>query len=76
LYCGKITGIIYRMMGKKRRRNLRNPATRNSGRQSIGGAISPEDRDELDAEFDAVDIDDVVRQARNGRIDVAELDAR
>jgi hypothetical protein len=37
--------------------------------------MSPDDRDALDAEFDAVDIDDVVRQARNGHVDIAELDA-
>jgi hypothetical protein len=52
-----------------------NPAGRIARRQSIAGGVSPEDRDELDSEFDAVDIDDVVRQARNGRIDIAELDA-
>ena len=34
-----------------------------------------DDREEVDSDFDAVDIDDVVRQARHGRVNIAELDA-
>ena len=65
------------MMRKTRRPKNFSPkrAPGTGQRQSIGGAVSPEERDELDIEFDSVDIDDVVRQALNGRIDVAELDA-
>ena len=49
------------------------------GRQSIDHASSaagrPEDGGEVDIEFDAIDIDDVLHQARSGRIVIADLDA-
>ena len=66
------------MMRKLKRPNRApsgNSADRGAGRQSAGNVASHNDREELDTDFDTVDIDDVVRQARNGRIDIAELDA-
>ncbi len=69
---------MYRMMRKIRRPKralVHRRESAGSGRQSIARGTLPDERDELDADFDAVDIDDVVRQARNGRIDVSELDA-
>ena len=61
------------------RRAFKKPSFRRNRRQSSTGALVTEDERELDREldreFDTVELDDVVRQVRNGRIDVAELDA-
>ena len=63
----------------KKSRRSRNPSSpdrpRFKGRRQSFGDATENDPEELDVEFDRVDIDDVVRQARNGRIEVAELDA-
>ena len=53
----------------------RRPTTGSLRRRSKIADVTPEDREEIDSEFDTVEIDDVVRQARNGRIEVSELDA-
>jgi hypothetical protein len=54
---------------------FKHPAKGALRRQSIRGDVTPEDRKEIDSDFDTVEIEDVVRQARNGRIEISELDA-